>query len=66
MPVLNAGLAPGQRFVLTIILARMQAGRLGCTVSRHLHVIARFADEPMAEKGLRHWIKQENNRRSHL
>jgi diadenosine tetraphosphate (Ap4A) HIT family hydrolase len=31
----------------------------------HLHVIARFADEPLAGKGLRHWIKQENNRRAH-
>ncbi|MEK5036796.1 HIT family protein [Sporosarcina sp. FSL K6-3457] len=29
----------------------------------HLHVIPRFADEPHAGKGIRHWIKQENNRR---
>ena len=29
----------------------------------HLHVIARFRDEPLAGKGIRHWIKQENNRR---
>ena len=29
----------------------------------HLHVIPRFADEPYAGKGIRHWIKQESNRR---
>lgn len=29
----------------------------------HLHVIARFADEPMAGQGIRHAIKQESNRR---
>lgn len=29
----------------------------------HLHVIPRFADEPYAGKGIRHWIKQEANHR---
>jgi histidine triad (HIT) family protein len=29
----------------------------------HLHVIARFADEPLAGQGLRHHIKQPSNRR---
>ena len=29
----------------------------------HLHVIPRFADEPYAGRGLRHWLKQEANRR---
>lgn len=29
----------------------------------HLHVIARFADEPLAGKGIRHALKQESNRR---
>ena len=29
----------------------------------HLHVIPRFADEPLAGKGIRHWLKQEENRR---
>ncbi len=29
----------------------------------HLHVIGRFADEPLAGKGLRHAIKQPENRR---
>lgn len=29
----------------------------------HLHVIARFADEPMAGKGIRHALKQEANLR---
>ena len=29
----------------------------------HLHVIARFADEPLAGKGIRHALKQEANRR---
>ena len=29
----------------------------------HLHVIARFADEPMAGQGIRHALKQEANRR---
>lgn len=30
----------------------------------HLHVIGRFADEPMAGQGIRHALKQESNRRS--
>lgn len=29
----------------------------------HLHVIPRFADEPLAGKGLRYWIKQPRNAR---
>ena len=29
----------------------------------HLHVIARFYDEPLAGQGLRHHIKQPSNRR---
>lgn len=29
----------------------------------HLHVIGRFADEPLAGKGLRHALKQPANRR---
>lgn len=29
----------------------------------HLHVIPRFADEPLAGKGIRHWFKQEANKR---
>ena len=29
----------------------------------HLHVILRFKDEPLSGKGIRHWLKQENNRR---
>jgi diadenosine tetraphosphate (Ap4A) HIT family hydrolase len=29
----------------------------------HLHVIPRFADEPLAGKGIRYWLKQEANRR---
>jgi len=29
----------------------------------HLHVIARFADEPFAGKGIRHWLKSDANRR---
>lgn len=27
----------------------------------HLHVIPRYKDEPFAGKGLRHWLKQEEN-----
>lgn len=30
----------------------------------HLHVIPRYADEPLAGKGIRHWLKQEDNRRT--
>lgn len=29
----------------------------------HLHVFARFADEPYAGKGIRRWFKSEENRR---
>lgn len=29
----------------------------------HLHIIPRFSDEPHAGKGIRYWIKQEDNRR---
>jgi diadenosine tetraphosphate (Ap4A) HIT family hydrolase len=29
----------------------------------HLHVIPRFKDEPYAGKGIRHWIKQPENKR---
>jgi diadenosine tetraphosphate (Ap4A) HIT family hydrolase len=29
----------------------------------HLHVIPRYADEPLAGKGIRHWLKQPENRR---
>lgn len=30
----------------------------------HLHVIPRYADEPLAGKGIRYWLKQPANRRS--
>lgn len=30
----------------------------------HLHVIPRFADELHAGKGIRYWIKQQDNRRT--
>ncbi|NLV91750.1 MAG: HIT domain-containing protein [Firmicutes bacterium] len=29
----------------------------------HLHVIPRFADEPLAGKGIRYWLKQPCNQR---
>ncbi|MBA3471485.1 MAG: HIT domain-containing protein [Herpetosiphonaceae bacterium] len=29
----------------------------------HLHVIPRYVDEPLAGKGIRHWLKQPENRR---
>jgi len=29
----------------------------------HLHIIPRFADEPYAGKGIRHWLKKEENMR---
>lgn len=32
----------------------------------HLHVIPRFADEPLAGKGIRYWLKQPTNRRPGL
>jgi diadenosine tetraphosphate (Ap4A) HIT family hydrolase len=31
----------------------------------HLHVIPRFADEPFAGKGIRHWLKKDENSRPH-
>ncbi|EKP94322.1 HIT family protein [Thermaerobacter subterraneus] len=31
----------------------------------HLHVIPRFRDEPLAGKGIRYWLKSEDNRRHH-
>ncbi len=31
----------------------------------HLHVIPRFKEEPLAGKGIRWWLKQEENRRIH-
>jgi diadenosine tetraphosphate (Ap4A) HIT family hydrolase len=32
----------------------------------HLHVIPRFKDEPLSGKGIRYWLKQPQNKRSHL
>jgi diadenosine tetraphosphate (Ap4A) HIT family hydrolase len=29
----------------------------------HLHIIPRYSDEPLAGKGIRHWIKQPINQR---
>lgn len=29
----------------------------------HLHVLPRYKDEPLAGKGIRYWLKQENNQR---
>ncbi len=29
----------------------------------HLHIIPRFADEPLAGKGIRYWLKQPDNQR---
>ena len=29
----------------------------------HLHIIPRYADEPYAGRGIRNWIKREENRR---
>ena len=29
----------------------------------HLHVIPRHKDEPLAGKGIRHWLKQDANKR---
>lgn len=31
----------------------------------HLHIIPRFKDEPYANKGIRHWIKQPENQRKY-
>jgi len=30
----------------------------------HLHVIPRYNDEPLAGRGIRWWLKQEDNRRT--
>jgi histidine triad (HIT) family protein len=39
----------------------------GQTVAHvHLHVIPRYKDEPMAGKGIRHHLKQAENRRGNL
>ena len=36
----------------------------GQTVSHaHFHIIPRFKDEPYAEKGIRHWLKKDENAR---
>ena len=36
----------------------------GQTVSyAHLHIIPRFEDEPFAGKGIRHWLKKDENAR---
>lgn len=32
----------------------------------HMHIIPRFADEPLAGKGLRYWFKQHENIRASL
>lgn len=32
----------------------------------HMHIIPRFADEPLAGKGLRYWFKQPENIRASL
>lgn len=32
----------------------------------HLHIIPRFHDEPFAGKGIRHWLKKEENARPSL
>lgn len=29
----------------------------------HLHIVPRYKDEPLAGKGIRHWLMQEENRR---
>jgi diadenosine tetraphosphate (Ap4A) HIT family hydrolase len=30
----------------------------------HMHVIPRFADEPLAGRGIRYWLRQDANRRT--
>ena len=30
----------------------------------HLHVIPRYRDEPLAGKGIRYWLKQDDNKRN--
>jgi diadenosine tetraphosphate (Ap4A) HIT family hydrolase len=32
----------------------------------HLHVIPRYADEPLAGKGIRYWLKQPANKRGQV
>ncbi len=32
----------------------------------HLHIIPRHKDEPLAGKGVRHWIMQEENKRPNI
>ena len=32
----------------------------------HLHVIPRYSDEPLAGKGIRYWLKQQDNKREKL
>ncbi len=32
----------------------------------HLHVIPRYKDEPLAGKGVRHWLMQEENKRPNI
>ncbi len=29
----------------------------------HLHIIPRYSDEPLAGKGIRYWLKQDENKR---
>jgi diadenosine tetraphosphate (Ap4A) HIT family hydrolase len=40
-------------------------GKIGgqTTMHAHMHLIPRFADEPFAGKGLRHWLKLQENKR---
>ncbi len=33
------------------------------TMHAHMHLIPRFADEPLAGKGIRYWLKQKENLR---
>ena len=33
------------------------------TPHAHLYLVPRFSDEPLSGKGIRHWFKQENNKR---
>ncbi|MEE0699417.1 MAG: HIT family protein [Bacilli bacterium] len=32
----------------------------------HLHIIPRYKSEPLAGKGIRHWLMQEENRRTDI
>ena len=38
-------------------------GQHGPPFHAHLHIIPRYADEPYARRGIRYWIKREENRR---